>query len=176
MRRKERFDQYFESRKTDIATSVLESKRKMAREYNPELVSHKPDSSYPSYMQLHELGDAGACQRETASVNPERKRCFESRCCRICLVRLPVNHRPCGSCGSCNLAHCMGRLGCSFGNRAAHCFRGSGGHARQGLWLFVILPRAKNSMKSAKESGRSKVLNRATKRTPYPHDPETKPR
>ena len=72
-----------------------------------------------------------------ASIGPDRKCCSEGRCCRICLVRLPLNHRAHGSCGSRNLARCMGRPGCSIGNRAAHRVRGSGGHARRGLWLLL---------------------------------------
>jgi hypothetical protein len=56
--------------------------------------------------------------------------------CRICFVRLPLNHRSYGSRGSCNLAHCMGRPDCSIGNYSADRGRGSEGHARQGLWLL----------------------------------------
>src|SRR6266404_2779062 len=40
-----------------IDKSIREMKLKMVREYNPDLVSHQANSSYPSFMQLHELGD-----------------------------------------------------------------------------------------------------------------------
>jgi hypothetical protein len=77
------------------------------------------------------LGDGGVgggsdyhartCQGEAASISPDRKRRSKGRCCRECLVRVPFSHRSYGSCGSRDLAHCMGRPGGSFGNYTTHC-------------------------------------------------------
>jgi len=80
---------------------------------------------------------AGPCQGETASIRSDRQCCSTSRRCRICFVRLPRNHCSYGSRGSCNLAHCMGRPGCSIGNHSADRGRGSEGYARQGLRLLL---------------------------------------
>ena len=96
----------------------------------------------PSYLGMAVLVGAAlimpALAKEKRRLSAhDRQCCSTSRRCRICLVRLPLNHRSYRSCGSCNLAHCMGRPGCSFGNHSADRGRGSEGYARQGLWLLL---------------------------------------